>query len=107
MTRKQEVEPASQARKSVFPRAVPVLTSGSCKFIGHRSVSGQVQIFTVKKIEDPAPDLHSYPSRPAEASDPTSPEGAEQSINPSAHGEDDTVRDLQSYPLASSNRPGR
>jgi len=65
------------------------------------------KIGVLKKIEDPAPDLHSYPSRPAEASDVNSPEGAEQSINPSAHGEDDTVRDLQSYPLASSSRPGR
>ena len=65
------------------------------------------KIGVLKKIEDPAPDLHSYPSRPAEASDVNSPEGAEQSINPSAHGEDDTVRDLQSYPSASSNRPGR
>jgi hypothetical protein len=49
------------------------------------------------KPTEAAPDLHSYPSRPS----------GEGEVNPSERGEADTIRDLQSYPLASSSRPGR
>ena len=43
------------------------------------------------------PDLHSYPTRPSRV----------EGINPSGRGEDDTTRDLRSYPLASSSHLGR
>jgi hypothetical protein len=49
------------------------------------------------KSSEAAADLHSYPTRPARV----------EEINPSGRGEDDTTRDLRSYPLASSSRPER